>query len=101
MTLLRSLYLAATLTSALGATCVLADQPAPIESRKANKVDGAPEYQSKAPPGSAQRAADALNKRDDAEIEKRRREGDDDPETRDGVRIESTPDHPGENDGKP
>jgi hypothetical protein len=101
VTLNRSLFIAAGLASALGSAALHAEQPAPIESRKANRADAAPQYQSDAPPGSTQRAAEALNKRDTAEIEKRRRDGDDDPETRDGIRIESTPDHPGENDGKP
>lgn len=89
------------LAGALLTTLAHADQPAPIENRKANRPEAAAEHHSTAPAGSAERTADALNRRDTQEIEKRRRSGDDDPETRDGVRIESTPDHPGENDGKP
>ena len=101
MALQRTLYFAASLVLALGGAIAHADQPAPIESRKANRPGQAPEYRPDAPAASTERAAEALNQRDNAEIEKRRRDGDDDPETRDGVRIESTPDHPGENDGKP
>jgi hypothetical protein len=85
----------------LGGAIVQAGPPAPIDSRDANRPEHAPRYQPQAPAGSAERAADALNERDRREIERRRRDGDDDPETRDGVRIRSSPDHPGENDGKP
>lgn len=95
---LSSLF--AALALALGSTLVHAAQPAPIENRKANEPGQAPDYQPQPPAGSDERAAKALNKRDKQEIEERRRDGDDNPETRDGVRIESTPDHRGENDGK-
>lgn len=84
----------------LGSVLVHAAQPAPIENRKTNEPSRAPEHQPQPPAGSDERAAKALNKRDRQEIDERRRGGDDDPDTRDGVRIESTPDHRGENDGK-
>lgn len=93
----RSLFFAAALCTA----AAFAAPPAPTASRKANQPGQAPEYQSHPPAGSDERAAEMLNKRDDQEIEKRKRDGDDDPETRDGIRIESKPDHPGEHDGKP
>lgn len=84
----------------LGSVLAHAAQPAPVENRKTNEPSRAPEHQPQPPARSDERAAEALNKRDRQEIEARRRGGDDDPETRDGVRIESTPDHRGENDGK-
>ena len=96
--ILASLFAGLALT--LGSTLAHAAQPAPVETRKANEPGRAPDHQPQPPAGSDERAAKVLNKRDKQEIEQRRKDGDDDPETRDGVRIESTPDHRGENDGK-